>query len=303
MTQAPFWQPAMARPQLWRTALGFVTVMALWLAGTFGILTLAASLTLRSLGQLAAGSDYTSAAAFFLTFLSFHLALALMLPVLHRRSYLTLFGPERRMNLRHFAIGSVVTLGIAALLAATMALEPLFLPADILPAVSRARPFVPWLAGLGPALVLIFIQTLGEEVVFRGYLLQQLRARLASPLIWAVLPALVFGLLHFDAASYGTLNASLYVLNATVSGSIAALVTARTGTLGAAAGLHFGNNAALTLLGLKGNFEGFSLWVVGMDLSGPYATWSIAAQTVTMILAWAIWRRATRLQNRRAATR
>ena len=289
-TDPPFWAPARPRAQLWRTALGIALVMAIWLAGTWAILALAARLTGRSVHQLAAAGDFTGATAFFLTFLGFHLGLALVLPLLHRRGYRSLFGPAGRMQTRHFALGTLATLVIALALFALMALEPRFLPAEILPGIGRAQAFAPWVAGLIPALALIFVQTLGEEAVFRGYLLQQLAARFSSPLVWALLPALVFGLLHFDPRHYGTLNATLYVVNAAVSGTLAALITARTGSLGAAAGLHFGNNAALTLLGLKGNFEGFSLFVVDMDLAGPYATWSIATQTLTMLLAYALWR-------------
>ncbi len=47
------------------------------------------------------------------------------------------------------------------------------------------------------------IQTGAEELVFRGYLQQQLAARFASPLIWMVLPALIFGAVHYDPATAG----------------------------------------------------------------------------------------------------
>ena len=39
---------------------------------------------------------------------------------------------------------------------------------------------------------------IAEEALFRGYLLQQLAVRNPSPLIWMVLPALVFAALHID---------------------------------------------------------------------------------------------------------
>ena len=70
-----------------------------------------------------------------------------------------------------------------------MAVEHLVLPEGMPPEVARLRPLGEWLMGLAPALVLILWQVSAEEVAFRGYLLQQLRARVRSPLVWAVLPA------------------------------------------------------------------------------------------------------------------
>lgn len=289
MTEPPFWQPAQARAQIWRTLLGFAMIMALWFATTFATLAGAARILGRTVHSVASGADFAGAALFFLSFIGFHIGLALVLPLLHRRGYFALFGPARRMNLRHFLAGFAVTGGVALVLYALMGLEHLVLPEGVPPGVEQARPLGTWLAGLAPALGLIFLQTFAEEAVFRGYLLQQLRARFRSVLIWGVAPALVFGLLHFDPGTYGYGNAAAYVLNATVMGTLAALVTLRTGTLGAAAGLHFGNNAALVLVGIRGNFEGFSLFTVEMDLSGPYTTYSILNQTAAMVVVFGLW--------------
>ena len=154
---------------------------------------------------------------------------------------------------------------------------------------ARLRPTGEWLIGLLPALALILMQVAAEEVAFRGYLLQQLRARFRSPLVWAVLPALVFGALHFDPATYGLVNALAYVANATAMGTLAAFVTIRTGNLGAAIGLHFGNNASMVLFGLEGELSGFSLYGVAMDPASGYATYSILAQTVAALLLFAAW--------------
>lgn len=289
MTTQVFWQPALARAQIWRTLLGFVVIMAIWLFGTLAILQLAAWLSGRPLYELAGAGDFGAAAAFFLTFAGFHVGLLLVLPVLHRRGYTSLFGPTRRLNLRHFGWGMAVTLALATGLYSLMIVEHLVLPEGVPPEVTRAQPLRPWLIGLIPALALILFQTFAEEAVFRGYLLQQLRARFKSVWVWGILPSLAFGALHFDANSFGVVNASAYVLNATVMGTLAALVTLRTGNLGAAAGLHFGNNAALVLIGIGGNLDGFSLWLVQMDLRGGYTTYSILTQTGAMLLAYFVW--------------
>lgn len=291
MTALPFWHPALQRAQIWRTLLGFVTIMAIWLVGTFAILNLAARLSNRPLYQLAGAGDFGAAAAFFLTFAGFHIGLLLVLPILHRRGYASLFGPTCRLNLRHFGFGVAITLVLAMGLYSLMLVEHLVLPEGVAPEVTLSQPVAPWFISLVPALALILFQTFAEEAVFRGYLLQQLRARFRSVWVWAILPSLAFGALHFDANSFGLINASAYVLNATVMGTLAALVTLRTGNLGAAAGLHFGNNAALVLIGIGGNLDGFSLWLVQMDLQGGYTTYSILTQTGAMLLAYLFWRR------------
>ena len=36
----PFWHPALARAQIWRTMLGITLIMAIWFFGTFAILNL-----------------------------------------------------------------------------------------------------------------------------------------------------------------------------------------------------------------------------------------------------------------------
>ncbi|RME18722.1 MAG: CPBP family intramembrane metalloprotease [Alphaproteobacteria bacterium] len=291
MSEARFWEPARERAQLWRLALGLVLVFAVWFAVSTAVLLAASALLGVPLGQIARADSLAGAAAVFLGFAGFHAGLALALPLLHRRGYRTLFGPQRRLELVHFARGAAVTLGIAAISYALMGLERLVLPPEIAPEIVRRTNLMPWLAGLLPAIALIAMQALAEEAVFRGYVLQQLRARSANVLIWGVAPSFLFGLLHFDATTFGPLNAAAYVFNAAVIGTLAALVTVKTGNLGAAAGLHFGNNVAMVLIGLKGSIEGFSLYLVEVDLESGYMTYSMLTQTALMVLAYLVWRR------------
>ncbi len=289
MTQPPFWQPAQDRPQIWRTGLGLALIVAAWLLGTLALIYGASLAFKMPLHVVGTGNTQITAAVFLASFIGFHLGLALVLPLLHARRYPSLFGPTHRLNLVHFRRGAGVTLAIAAVLYALLGLEHLVLPDGVSPPLQRNLALGAWALGLLPALALILLQSFAEEAVFRGYLLQQLRARFRSPLIWAVAPALLFGLLHFDADTYGTVNASAYVLNATVMGVLAAFITLRTGNLGAAAGLHFGNNAAMVAVGLKGNLAGFSLFVVEMDLKSGYTTYSILTQTAVMAAIFALW--------------
>ncbi|WP_288926424.1 type II CAAX endopeptidase family protein [uncultured Maritimibacter sp.] len=284
-----FWSPALPKVQIWRTTLGFVLLIAMFFAATFALFEVGSRLISSDPATMLGGGNPASASIFFATFIGFHIGLLIVLPLLHKRSYPTLFGPTRRLNLRHFAIGTAVTLALATFLYGVMFVERVFLPDGVEPTVRQIRPLSDWLVWLVPAIVLIFLQTFAEEALFRGYLLQQLRARFASVFVWAVLPSFIFGLLHFDASTYGTMNALAYVFNTTTTGILLCLITIRTGNLGAAAGLHFGNNAALIMIGIDGNLDGFSLFVVGMELESGYTAYSILSQTAFTLVLFTIW--------------
>ncbi len=289
MTDPAFWTPAADRPQLWRTALGTVLTGAIWTAGALALVWLGGRVSGLPSTMVIDTTRWTGAAMFFLTFIGLHLGLAVTLPLLHQRGYASLFGPSRRLDRAHLRNGALVMLGTAAALYALLGVEQLVLPEGVAPEITRLQHPGDWIIGLAPALFLIFIQVSAEEAVFRGYLLQQLRARSRSPLVWAVLPALIFGALHFDPGRFGLVNASAYVINAATMGTLAAFVTMRTGNLGAAIGLHFGNNAALTLFGLEGQLSGFSLYGVAMDPASGYATYSIVTQTVVVAVIFVVW--------------
>jgi len=285
--QQMFWHPAILRAQIWRTLLGLVLVVLVY-AGIAAALFFGGTRLLNvAPGSAIHGAKPEFAALFFLTFAGFHLGLWLVARLLHRRSYRSLLGPQMRLNWRHFRLGCVAIGAVLLVMLLSMLVEQWLLPDTMRPRLTQA-PVGRWLAWLVPALALIFMQIMAEEMLFRGYLLQQLRARFRSVWIWAVLPSLAFGALHFDPYSYG-INAYLYVLNTAVMGVIACLVTIRTGNLGAAAGLHFGNNAFILLIGIEGDLDGFSLWSMSMDLRGAYAAYSMLLQTTLAIIAFVVW--------------
>jgi len=288
VTQPPFWQPALERAQIWRTLVGIVLISAGYFAATFGIFIAGAAALGTQPEALLSGGTPAGAAVFFATFIGFHITLLIILPLLHKRRYRSLFGPLMGMNWRQFRYGLYVTAGLGLVYFASMGVEQLILPEAKRPAISPATPLPTWVAWLIPALVLIFMQSLAEELVFRGYLLQQLRARFRSVWIWAILPSTLFGALHFDAGTYG-INAWFYVLNTAVMGTIACFITLRTGNLGAAAGLHFANNAMMLLVGIQGDLDGFSLLAMAADPKSAYMTWSILFQTGLSTVVFVIW--------------
>ncbi|MEX0968820.1 MAG: CPBP family intramembrane glutamic endopeptidase [Paracoccaceae bacterium] len=169
-------------------------------------------------------------------------SLWLVLRRLHHRPLRSLFGAGLRLNWRHMALGFGV-----------VALASLLRPGLYLGAFPQlAMPAIDWAALMLIALPLIFAQALTEELFFRGYLQQQLAARFASPLVWLLIPALLYGLIHYRTGT-DPLPLWLNIGLMAALGAMAADVTARTGNLGAAIGLHFGNSLYILAIHATGS--------------------------------------------------
>lgn len=287
-----FWSPAQPRIQVWRTIVGIILIHAAFFLATFAIFIAGGKLLGVEPLQILDGSSPQEATVFFLTFLGYHFGLWITVRFLHKRSFQSLFGPAKRVNWRHFRKGLMVAIGVSVVAVVVQFIHSALQPATYGAPVTQNMSLLNWLTILAPALILILMQIFAEELVFRGYILQQLRARFRSIWIWAIIPSVVFGILHFDPATYG-INAVFYVTHTTVIGIVLAVVTIRTGNIGAAAGLHFGNNAMLTFSGTKGTLDGFSLFLTDMDLTSQQMTWSILTQTALVLLAFVMWWRIT----------
>ncbi|SEW31681.1 hypothetical protein SAMN05444851_2999 [Aliiroseovarius sediminilitoris] len=283
-----FWSPAFPHIQLWRTIIGIIIIHAVFFAVTFAIFIVGANLLGTDPGSMLGASTPAEAAVFFLTFLGYHLGLWVTVRLLHKRGYRSLFGPALRVNWLHFRRGLLIAIGISIAAILVQLLQPLFLSPAQETSAQQSIPFVNWALLVVPALILVLMQIFAEELVFRGYVLQQLRARFRSIWICAILPSLAFGVLHYDPATYG-INSIFYVTHTATIGILLAVVTLRTGNIGAAAGLHFGNNAMLIFSGTKGTLDGFSLFLTEMDLTSAQMTWSILSQTTVVVAAFALW--------------
>ena len=241
--------PARARPQIWRLVPGLLLIVGFHLAWVY---TLAGVLhgTLAWSEVLAAETP-AAVVALLAGFGGLILGCVVVVRVLHRRGFGSLIGPGPRA-LRHFALG----MGVVGLVYALGALIWLFLLGRPVAGVAPGL----WLIWLAPLLLVLLMQTLAEELVFRGYLQQQLAARFSSPLVWMLLPSAAFGLLHYEPALMGQ-NAWLVVAATGLFGLVAADLTVRSGTLGLAWGLHFANNfVALALVAPAGNLSGAALF-------------------------------------------
>lgn len=253
-------EPARQRPGWWRVLVGALVILAVWIL--WGILTVVGwlgvqlgltgdlQMALARTGGIATGADPASIMVLLISFLGIWVGTAIALRGLHDQPLSTVLGPRGPSGfLRGLAAGlafSAISIGLAVLLSGPP--EP-------------ARAVGPWLITAVPILVLIFFQAAGEELLFRGYLLQQLAARASHPIVWALLPSLGFGLMHYsgDLPDHGGLY---YVAITTAIGLALAATVWRSGSLWPAAGLHVGINwVSLTVVGGEGILSGTQLWL------------------------------------------
>lgn len=266
--------PARARPELWRLALGLLLVASVWVGAVaaVGIATRGAGSRLVILGYLA-------------SFGGMILGAGLAARLLHGRGFASLFGPGG-FKPTAFAAGAAVVAGIVAVTA---------LPAALIDAPERRMALGAWAIWLPLALPALLIQVSGEELLFRGYLQQQLAARFRSGLVWRLVPAALFGALHWNP-SLGP-NAWLAAAAAGVTGLVYGDVAVRAGNLSVSIGLHFANNAfALLVVAVASPLAAFSLYAapVGQDdvaalraaLIGNMALTAIAYGIYRGVLAW-----------------
>lgn len=173
------------------------------------------------------------------------LLLSGLLPLVQRRPFTTLLGPRRRFDGEHLAIGALAAAAMVTL--GTLASWTLGLNR-----ISWVEGYSPPWALIALAAALIPLQSAGEELIFRGYLLQEAARRLdcATPLgvlAWAVAPSALFATLHLGGA--GTpVEETLYVASTLAFGLFAAGLVWLSGGISAAIGFHIANNLLSILL-------------------------------------------------------
>lgn len=275
--------PARVRPQIWRVIAGILLIAGLYTGLMAALVGLAFRLAPRDrLPGLAAeigwGQSPWGMVALLLSFAALAAGPMIAVRLLHSRRVATLFGPGARV-LRHFAlgVGVVATVyGLANLLSLALPGEP----------TEPGLPLATWLAFLPLALLGVGIQTLAEELVFRAYLLQQLAARFRSRIVWMGLPSLLFGTLHFEPGLIGP-NAVYVVAATALFGLAAADLTARTGSIGLAWGLHFANNCAALLFITSGEaLTGLALRRSPVEMAAPEGLAFLAIDMVLVAIVW-----------------
>ncbi|MEL7116701.1 MAG: type II CAAX endopeptidase family protein [Pseudomonadota bacterium] len=273
-----FVAPARARAEIWRTLAGICV------AAIISVVTLTAFLNLlgdAGIGIDPDGGDPFSMLIILATFVGMAMGPMAAVALLHRRGLRTLLGPLP-WALRDFIVAAgVVTLVYAASLVVWS------MQYDALPGID----FGLWITVLPLALLGVLIQTGAEELVFRGYLQQQLAARFASPIAWAIVPSALFAWGHYDETAMGQ-NALLFVLATGIFGLIAADLTARTGSIGAAWGMHFANNVyAVLIVSAQGPLSGLALYQTPYTIRAPEIAWLVVVDAITLLIAWGLIRR------------
>ncbi len=283
-----FVAPAQDRPEIWRTVLGIILVFAIFLGITLGLGLAAAFLgeyIEPGLGQ-SIMYQIEGGRTIFATFTMLGLiatmipALWLVLRVLHKRPLRTLLGPSGRINWRLWKNAAAIILILAAIDAIAT-----YVSTDLV----QQMPLIKWLTWLAPALLLLFLQTTAEEMVFRGYLQQQLAARFKSRWIWWVLPSAIFGIAHFNPGQFGA-NAWIVVAITTLMGLILADVTARFGSLSPAMGLHFANNLVVMLfMNTPGQLSGMSFYLYSMDMQSTELKSAMLVSLAALLIGYGIF--------------
>lgn len=155
-------------------------------------------------------------------------------PLFHARSPLSVLTAARSLRWGRVVLGAAVWTGLtAAFELVAWGLDSANYRLDFEPGR-----FVP-VALVG--LVLLPLQSAGEEVFFRGYLFQALGVRTRRPWIALLVTAVAFGLVHAgnpEMDQFGHLFLVYYV----AMGLVLGLVTVLDGGLELAIGAHAGNN-------------------------------------------------------------
>ena len=205
------------------------------------------------------------------------IAVCLVVILLHHRSPITLLGGFRIATTQFFKAMRNLLPYMALL--ATFA----FMAEDLQPNLTLRL----WLSILPLTLLFLLVQVSAEELVFRGYLQSQLAALGLHKSIWILLPAILFGLVHYDPIIMGS-AAPWVVLWAILFGVLAADLTARSGTLGPAVAFHFAINfLSIGVVGIGDYLGGLNLYVYPFSITdtSDIITY-LPLDTIGMLLAY-----------------
>lgn len=279
--------PARASNGIWRLLLGLCLVGLGYAVWSLSVINAYTWLSWPGSLQITASPvlDATKARdtlVLLATFLGMGLGTILVVRYLHHRPVRTLFG-RASLVLRDFLIAAGVLGGVFS---ATMVLWVLRF--DAVPQLDAAA----WLMLLPLSLLGLLIQTGAEEVLFRGYLQQQLAARFTSRLVWLLLPSLLFGAAHYNPGVLGE-NVWLTVTATTIFALLVADLTAVSGSIGAAWGFHFANNfVAMLILAVKGSIPGLALYTTPYTVDQSDGMLGLVAIDIgALILSWLLVRR------------
>ncbi|GEM_PF-904959 len=261
---------ARPRAQVWRTVVGAILISLAWFAWSLVLILIAVGMGVvkpeafqAMFGTADIPLTYLDTVVMLLVALAsiwgFSFGVWAVVKLLHKRQLDTVVGWNRRFSLSQFGVGCIIAAGYLAVSIAWS-----FLSGNA-PRRSDLE-LNTWLLALGPIALVVFIQAASEELVFRGYLPQQIAARVRSPFVWGFLPSVAFGLMHAANSPGNQTYALYYVVIATVMGLVMMAMVWRTGSLAAAIGFHFINNiGALVVAGADSGPSSIALFVWSPD--------------------------------------
>jgi len=283
--------PARSSAALWRLIVGFLSATAIYLLLNnllfAGLFQLAGPQNEAFYTDLLSGRTPVAMFALLGSFALMIVGVGIATRVLHRRSVLSLIGPLQ------VALPQFVTVTRMVFLVGVV----IFL----LPPWGMDDPYISnmaigkWVMLLPLSLLGVLIQVSAEEIVFRGYVQQQLAARFRSPWIWMVLPSVIFALGHYLPDQAGE-NALIIAAWAGIFGILMADLTARAGSLGPAIAVHFCNNVvAILITSLPDDLSGLALYLTpfSMDDSAALRAW-LPVDFAMMLVSWLAARLALR---------
>jgi membrane protease YdiL (CAAX protease family) len=283
--------PARAQSAWWRFAAGLMLAFVVYVVINQAFFAAVYTLTRDSAGNfyddLMVGATPFSMQVLLFSFAFMTMGIGITVRLLHNRSLLSVLGPLPLLwtDFRRVSVMMVVLLLVLAVLP----------PWDMGGDYVRNTPLGLWLVLLPVSLLAVLVQVSAEEIVFRGYIQQQLAARFKSPLVWMILPAALFALGHYLPAEAGE-NALTIAIWAGVFGVLMADLTARSGSLGPAIAVHLWNNvSAILIVGLPDNLGGLALFHApfSMDDTATMKAW-LPVDFALMFVSWIAARLAIR---------
>jgi uncharacterized protein len=223
----------------WRYLLGFLLILGSYLVGNvicLGTLVVANGgmhFSVDRAGRLAGLNPIVFFVSMHSVFVCLLLGTWLAVRFLNRRPFLSLITCAKRVNLRPVLFGFAVWTGLDALylLAAWLIFPGSYQFTLRLPQFLYFIPLV---------LLLTPIQSLAEEIIFRGYLLQAFGSVVRNPWLAATVNGVLFMLPHLWTPGLPQLHVMAFYFF--LMGFLLAIVTVRSNSLEIAFGSHVANN-------------------------------------------------------------
>ncbi|MEM9061018.1 MAG: CPBP family intramembrane glutamic endopeptidase [Pseudomonadota bacterium] len=261
--------PARALPGAWRALVGLLMIGLIWIAATAGVLLIwavgaistgtSADVIEDQLTTFTKNGDPLEIFLLLLSFSGIWLGVYTAAHWLHRQRLRSILSAWPIGAIRGFCKGMLLTVATIIVFTGVTWVVGL-VPEE----PTRIADLETWLIWLVPIALAVLIQASAEELIFRGYLLQQLAARSDHWIVWAVIPSILFGLLHYGDRE--GLQDAYYVGTTFFMGMCMCVLVWRSGSLWPAIGMHVSNNIyALLIAGHGTESSGTELWVYPGD--------------------------------------